>query len=139
MTQVCLWTTKAQNAYRASSAHSYIMLDPCTTSCSSALVPLDPRRLPQRNAPMRQSIRYLITDLRIPPMEFSMAPATWFCVHILTQVFTMISKNAAELDLTFSFLKKITCPDGTAPFSNFPKSLNSSCPLLQKQNSGHFS
>ena len=49
-------------------------------------------------------------------MEFSIAPATWFCVHILTQVFTMKAKDAAEKGLTFYFLKTAPCPDGTVPF-----------------------
>ena len=105
----------------------------------SALVPLDPRRPPQQNAPTRKSIRYLITMLHTPPMEFYIDPVTWLCVHIMTHVFTMKAKDAADQGLKFSCLKKMPCPDVTAPFSLFPKSLNLSCPLLQKQNWWHFS
>ena len=93
-TQVRLWTTKAQNASRASLAHCYIMLEKWTTSYLSALVPSDPIRPPQRNAPKRQSIRYLITVLHTPPMEFSIALVTWFYVQIPTQVFTMKAKGS---------------------------------------------
>ena len=38
-------------------------------------------------------------------MEFSIDPATWFCAHILMQVFTMKAKEAAEQGLMFSFPK----------------------------------
>ena len=58
-----------------------------------------------QNTPTRQSIRYLITVLHTPPMEFSIPPATWFCVHIPTQVFTMKAKDAAEQGITFPFQK----------------------------------
>ena len=136
---VRLWTTKAQNTSRASLAHFYIMIEQWKTSYSSALFLLYPSRPPRHNAPKRQSIRYLITVLHTPPMEFSIAPATWFCVHILTQVFTMKSKDAADKALTFSFPRTMPCPDGTAMFSILPKLLNSSCPLLQKKNWGYFS
>ena len=138
-TRVRHWKNKSQNASRASLVHCYIMIEHWTESYLSALVILDPNMLLQQNAPKKQSIIYLITVLHTPLMESSIDPATWSCVHILTQDFTMKAKDAAEQELTFLFLKTMPCPDGTAPFSIFPKLLNSSCHLLQKQNWGHFS
>ena len=69
-------------------------------------MPLDPSRPPQRNAPTMRSITYLITVLHTPPMELSNDPATWFCVHIMTQFFTMKAKDAAEQGLTLPFQKR---------------------------------
>ena len=43
-----------------------------------------------------ESISYWITVLHTLPMEYSIAPATWFCVRILTQDFTTKAKAAAE-------------------------------------------
>ena len=54
-------------------------------------------------------------------MELSIDPATWLCVHILTQVFKMKAKEAEEQGLTFSFMKTMPCPDKKATFSIFPK------------------
>ena len=95
-TRVRHWTTKAKNTFRASLVHYYIMLEQWTTSYLSDLVPLDSSRPPQQNAPKKQSINYLITVIHNPPLELSIAPATWFFVHILTQDFTAKSKDAAE-------------------------------------------
>ena len=61
------------------------------------------------------------------------------CVHILMQGFTMKAKDTAEQGIKFSCPKMMPCSDGTAPFSILPRLLNSSHPLLQKQNWGHFS
>ena len=72
-------------------------------------------------------------------MELSIAPATWFCVHILTQVFTIKAKDSSDQGLTFPCPKTMPCPDETAPFSLFPKSLNLTCSLIQKKNWGQFS
>ena len=138
MTRVRHWTTKAQNAFRASLAHCYTMVDQCKTSYLSDLVTLDPSRLPQQNSTNKKSINYLITVLHTPSMELSIAPATCFCVHILTQNFTTKARDAEKLGLTFSLPKTIPCPNGTSPFSLLPILLNSSCPLLQRQNWGHF-
>ena len=94
------------NASRASSAPFYIMLEPWITSYSLVLVPLGHSRPPTRNAPRTTSIKYLITASPTPMMELSIAPATWSYVHILTQVSTTRAKDAAELELTFFFLKQ---------------------------------
>ena len=112
-TPLRLWTAKEQNASRASSAPSYIMLGPWITSYSSALVPSDHSRPPPHNAPMKSSIKYWIAAPLTPQMEFSIALATWSYVHILTQGSTMRARDAAEMDSTFSSLKKTPCPNGT--------------------------
>ena len=80
----------------------------------SDLVPLYPNRPPQHNAPKKQAIGYLITVIHTPPMEYSIAPATWFCVRILTQDFTTKAKAAAEKELTFFFPETISYPGVTA-------------------------
>ena len=133
------WKTKAQNASRASLAHCYTMVEQWTKSDLSELVPLDPNRPPQKNSQKKQSTSYLITVLHTLPMEYSIAPVTWFCVRILTQDFTTKAKATAEQELTFFFPKTMPCPYGTAQFSLLPKLLNSSCPPLQKQNWRQFS
>ena len=71
-------------------------------------------------------------------MGSSIAAASWFCVHILTQNVTMKTKAAAEQDIIFFFPKMIPCPSRMFQCSLLTRLLNSSCPPLQKQNWGHF-
>ena len=56
-------------------------------------------------------------------MEFSIAPVTWFCVHILTQDFTTKKKYASEQGLTFFFPKTMPFPNRKPPFLLLPKLL----------------
>ena len=64
---------------------------------------------------MTPSIKYWITAPPTPPMVFSIALTAWSYVHILTQGSTIRARDAAYLELTFSFLKTTPCPDGTDP------------------------
>ena len=109
-TPLRLWKVKEQNASRALSAPSYIMLEPWITSYLSALVRLDHSRPPPHNTPMTPSIKYWITAPPTPPMALSIALATWSYVHILTQGSTIRARDAAYLELTFSFLKTTPFP-----------------------------
>ena len=65
------------------------------------------------NEAINQIIDYCAT---YPADRILFALETWFCVNILTQVLTMRVKDGADLELTFSFMKTMPCPDGTAMF-----------------------
>ena len=92
------------------------MLKPWITSYSSALVPSDHSRPPPHNAPMNPSIKYWINVSLTPQMAFSIAPATWSYLHILTWVSTIRARDAAELERIFYSLKTTQYPNGTDPY-----------------------
>ena len=105
LTPLRLWTSKEQNVSRASSAPSYIMLEPWTKSYLSTLLPSYHSRPPPHNAPMKPSIEFWITAQLTPPMAFSIALATWSYVHILMQGYTIRAMDEADPERIFSLWK----------------------------------
>ena len=91
------------------------MLETGTTSYSLALIPSDHSRPPPHNAPVKPSIKYLITEPLTPHMAFSIALVAWSYVQNLAQGTTMKARDAEDLERTFSSLETTTCLDGTDP------------------------
>ena len=113
MTPLRIWTSKAQNASRASSVLSCIMREPWIISYLSASVPSDHSRPPPYSTQMKPSTKFLITAPLTPRMTFSIALASCSYVRILTQGSTMRARDAADPERIFSSLKMRPCSNGT--------------------------
>ena len=118
-TPLHLWTSKVQNASRASSAFSCIMRNPWIISYSLASVPSDHSRPPPHSAQMKPLEKFWITAPLTPQMAFSIALATWSSVHILTQGSKMRAREAEDMKnlMVFASVRSGPFHRGMASFS----------------------